>query len=187
MASDATTGARAEPWGITAEFPDPAALTHAVERCRDEGFTKWDVFSPFPVHGLDEAMGLKPSRLPWIMGGMAFTGFLTALLMQWWMSAVDYQIVTGGKPLFAWEQFTPVMFELSVLFSAFGAVVGMLALNGLPRWHHPLFGRGRFLRVSDDRFMVVIESRDPKFDREATRRFLEGLGGQHIEIVEDAA
>ncbi|HBS28826.1 MAG TPA: DUF3341 domain-containing protein [Phycisphaerales bacterium] len=180
-------GGGAGVWGVMAEFATPAALSHAAEKVRDEGYSRWDVYSPFPVHGMDEAMGLRPSRVPWIMGAMALAGFTTAITMQWWMSAVDYPIPNGGKPLFAWEQFLPIMFELSVLFAAFGAVVGMLALNGLPRWHHPLFGKERFLRVSDDRFVIVIEAKDPKFDASRTRGFLERLGGQHIEMVEDEA
>lgn len=183
-----STDAGAAPlWGVMAEFADPGALYHAAERVRDQGYRRWDVYSPVPVHGMDEAMGLKQSKVTWIMGGAAFTGFICALLMQWWMSAVDYPIPNGGKPMFAWEQFTPIMFELSVLFSAFGAVVGMLALNALPRWHHPLFGKERFLRVSDDRFVIAIEARDPQFNAERTRAFLESIGGTHVDLVEDEA
>lgn len=172
-------------WGLMAEFDTPASLTHAAEAVRDAGYKKWDVYSPFPVHGMDEAMGAPPSKVPWVMGAMALTGFSCALLMQWWMSAVDYKIVTAGKPLFAWEQFTPIMFELSVLFAAFGAVFGMLILNLLPRWHHPMLAKERFLRVSDDRFVIAIESSDPRFNQSETRRLLEQAGGRHIDVVED--
>ncbi len=174
-------------WGVMAEFPDPAALSHAAERIKQAGYTKWDVYSPFPVHGMDEAMGLKPSRVTWIMGVCCATGFACAWLMQWWMGQVDYPIVVAGKPLFAWEQATPILFELSVLFSAFGAVFGMLILNLLPRWHHPLFAKPRFLRVSDDRFVIAIEAADPKFNEQGIRHMLESLGGLHIDRVEDAA
>lgn len=172
-------------WGIMAEFADPAALTHAAEAVRDAGVKKWDVFSPFPVHGMDEAMGLKPSRVSNIMGFMALCGFTTALLMQWWMSSVDYPIAIGGKPNLAWEQWTPILFELSVLFAAFGAIGGMFGLNMLPRWHHPLMTKERFLRVGDDRFFIAIEASDPSFDPGATRAMLERLGGKNIELVED--
>lgn len=174
-------------WGLIAEFPNPGVLTHAAEQIRDAGFTRWDVYSPVPVHGMDEAMGLKPSRVTFIMGFMAAAGFTTALLMQWWMGAVDYQIVTAGKPLFAWEQAMPILFELSVLFSAFGAIFGMLILNLLPRWNHPLFSKHRFLRVSDDRFIIAIEAADPRFDEASVRRLLADSGGTHIDTVEDPA
>lgn len=183
--TQATNAAPTEVWGLMAEFDHPGALMHAAEAVRDAGYRKWDVYSPFPVHGMDESMGAPPSKVPWVMGAMAFTGFACALAMQWWMSAVDYKIVTAGKPLFAWEQFTPVMFELSVLFAAFGAVFGMLILNLLPRWHHPLLAKERFLRVSDDRFVIAIESSDPQFNQAETRRLLERIGGRHVDVVED--
>ncbi|MBL8747356.1 MAG: DUF3341 domain-containing protein [Phycisphaerae bacterium] len=172
-------------WGLMAEFSDPASLSRAAKHVKKEGFRNWDVYSPFPVHGMDEAMGLKPSRVTFIMGFMCLTGFTCAWLMQWWMGGVDYKIVVAGKPLFAWEQATPILFELSVLFSAFGAVFGMLILNLLPRWNHPLFGKQRFLRVSDDRFVIAIEAADPKFNEPDLRRMFESLGGKHIDRVEE--
>jgi hypothetical protein len=184
--SDTNAGqAGARLWGVMAEFADPAALSHAAEAVRSAGYRRWDVYSPFPVHGMDEAMGVGPSRVTFIMGTMAATGCATALLMQWWMGQVNYPIVTAGKPLFSWEAATPITFELSVLFSAFGAVFGMLILNLLPRWNHPLFDKPRFLRVSDDRFVLCIEAADPRFDEAEARRLLEGLGGQNIERVEE--
>lgn len=172
-------------WGMMAEFENPATLSHAAEHLRDAGFRKWDVYSPFPVHGMDEAMGLKPSKVTVVMGFMCITGFTCAYLMQWWMGSVDYKIVVAGKPLFAWEQAMPILFELSILFSAFGAIFGMLILNLLPRWHHPLFGKQRFLRVSDDRFVIAVEAADPKFDEGSLRRMFETLGGKHIDRVEE--
>ena len=183
--NEATSGQAPVVWGLMAEFDNPGALSHAAVAVRDAGYRKWDVYSPFPVHGMDEAMGAPPSKVPWVMGAMALTGFSCALSMQWWMASVDYKIVTAGKPLFAWEQFTPVMFELSVLFAAFGAVFGMLILNLLPRWNHPLPTKARFLRVSDDRFIIAIESGDALFDKHSTRQLLEKLGGRHIDVVED--
>lgn len=172
-------------WGLMAEFDTPAAISHAAEHIRDAGFTKWDVYSPFPIHGMDGAMGLKLSKVTWIMGGAALSGFAFSLWLQWWTSAVNFKIVAGGKPLFAWEQYTPIMFELSVLFSAFGAILGMLILNALPRWYHPLFAKQRFLRVSDDRLVIAIEAQDPNFDEQDTRAMFEQLGGTHIDTVED--
>ncbi len=174
-------------WGMMAEFHDPAALTHAAEHVKQAGFVKWDVYSPFPVHGMDEAMGLKPSKVTTIMAFMCVAGFSLAWLMQWWMGAVDYPIPVAGKPLFAWEQAMPILFESSVLFSAFGAVFGMLMLNLLPRWNHPLFGKQRFLRVGDDRFFIAVEAADPKFTEASVRVMFESLGGTHIDRVEEEA
>jgi hypothetical protein len=173
-----------ELWGLMAEFPNAASLYHAAEHFRDNGYTKWDTYSPCPVHGMPEAMGLKPSKVSFVMGTMAFIGFSCAVAMQWWMSAVDYPIITAGKPFGAWEQFTPIMFELSVLFGAFGAIGGMLALNGLPMWYHPLLKKNRFLRVSDDRFVLAVEATDPKFNKDQIAATLTKLGGEHIDEVE---
>ena len=181
----ASAGAQpAELWGVMAEFATPGDVTHAAEHLRDHGFTRWDVYAPFPIHGIDEAMGLKKSKVSWVMGTMAFLGFISAVAMQWWMSGIDYPIITAGKPYGAWEQFMPIMFELSVLFSAFGAVFGMLALNGLPMWYHPLLKKGRFLRVSDDRIVLAIQATDPKFNPSEVRALLTRLGGTHIDEVE---
>jgi hypothetical protein len=174
----------ADIYGVMAEFDDVTALYKAAEKCRDEGFKKWDVYAPIPIHGIDEAMGIKPSKVPFSMGLAALTGFAGALLMQWWMGAVDYKIVTGGKPLFAWEQATPITFELSVLLGAFGALGGMFILNRLPMFYHPLLRKERFLRVSDDRLVIAIESTDPKFDELETARFLKSIGGHSVDMVE---
>jgi len=177
--------------GVIAEFANPAAISHAAEKIRDAGYSKWDVFSPFPIHGIDEAMGIKPTKLPLLVGAGAITGVTLAYLMQWWMSAVDYPLVTQGKPYGSlvgqggWESFVPITFELGVLFSAFTALIGMLALNGLPRHHHPLMKKERFLRVSDDRFIICVEAADDKFDPENTRALLASLGGTNIDLVED--
>ena len=130
-------------------------------------------------------MGIKRTILPWIVACGAITGVSVALLMQFWMSAVDYPIVVQGKPYDAWEPFVPITFELGVLFSAFSALIGMLALNGLPRWNHPLFKSDRFLRVSDDAFVIVIEAGDPKFQGAETVDMLQGLGAGEVELVEE--
>ena len=183
-------------YGIIAEFDDIPSIVSAAEKCRDHGFTKWDVYAPVPIHGIDEAMGLKGSKVAFCRGAGALTGLTIAIMMQWWFSAGSklpgildvfsgYQIITNGKPFFAWEQAVPIMFELTVLLSAFATLGGMLALNGLPRWYHPLFKKDRFLRVSDDRLVIAIEAEDPKFDQGETKSFLESIGGNHIELVED--
>lgn len=172
-------------WGLVAEFDGPASISRAAEKVRDAGYKKWDVYAPIPIHGIDEAMGLKSPKVGLLVGMGALIGCSGALLMQWFLSDKLYRVTVSGKPFWAWEQFTPVTFELSVLFSAFAALLGMLALNGLPRWHHPLFGVERFLRVSDDRFVIAIEARDAKFDAARTRQLLADAGGQHIETVVD--
>lgn len=171
--------------GVMAEFPNSAAVYHAAEQVRDAGFQKWDVFAPFPIHGIDEAIGMKRTKLPLIVAGGAITGISVALLMQFWMSAVDYPLMVQGKPYGAWEPFVPITFELGVLFSAFASLIGMLALNGLPRWNHPLLKSERFLRVSDDRFVIVIEAGDPKFQGSDTVSMLQGLGATDVELVEE--
>ncbi len=168
-------------WGLLAEFDDPTALHKGCCAIRDAGFTKWDAYSPFPVHTLDEAMALKPSKVSWICGTGAAVGLSGAMLMQWWMSAVNFKIVVDDKPFFAWEQFLPITFELSVLLASFGALLGMLALNGLPMLFHPLFGKPQFLRASDDKFFIAIESSDPQFSQ--ARQKLQDAGALSVEEV----
>lgn len=170
---------------IIAEFDTPPAVYHAAEQVRDAGYTRWDVYSPFPMHGMEDAMGIKRTRLPLLVGVIGLSGAGLGYLMQHWMTAVNYTMVVQGKPYGAWEPFTPITFELGVLFSAFAALIGMLVLNGLPRWHHPLLKKERFLSVSDDRFVVCIETADPRFDPDATRKLLEHAGARHIELVEE--
>jgi hypothetical protein len=171
--------------GLMAEFETPAAVYHAAEKIRDRGYSDWDVYSPFPIHGIDEAMGVKRTRLPVIVAAVGFTGVGCAILMQWWMNYIDYPLMVQGKPFDAWEPLVPVIFELGVLFAAFACLIGMLALNGLPRFHHPLLRKERFLRVGDDRFIIVISANDPKFDPETTRALLREVGGTHVDLVEE--
>src|SRR5262245_4754694 len=170
-------------YGILAEFATPAALHHACERVRDEGFTRWDAHTPFPVHGLDKAMGLRRSRLPFIVLVMALMGGTLGFGLQYWVHSIEYPLTISGKPLFTWPAFVPVTFELSVLFGALGAVFGMFALNRLPMHHHPLFTSEGLERASHDRFCSSIESWDPTSDATATRRFLESIGASHVETV----
>lgn len=185
MAAVTTDAVPAPPvWGVMAEFPDVTSIYKAAHGVRDAGYTKWDVYSPVPIHGMPEAMGLKLSRITFIIGAGATTGVLGAILLQFWASAYEYQTVVGGKPFAAWEPFTPIIFELGVLLSAFGAVFGMLALNKLPMLYHPLLKKERFLRVSDDRFVIAIEADDPNFDADGTGAMLRELGATNIEVVE---
>ena len=171
--------------GVLAEFHTPAAVYHAAELVRDAGYTQWDVYAPFPIHGIEDAMGSRRTILPVFVAAGAFTGAFLAWLMQWWMSYINYPLVVQGKPAYAWEPFTPIIFELGVLFSAFSALLSMFALNGLPRFYHPLFKKDRFLRMSQDRFGIAIEANDPRFEPAATRRLLESAGARAIELVEE--
>ena len=173
--------------GIVAEFETPSAVYHAAEKVRDKGYKRWDLYSPFPIHGIEGAMGFKRTKLPLLVATIGFTGAGLGLLLQYWVTAVAFPLVVQGKPYGAWEPFVPIMFELGVLPSAFAALFGMLALNGLPRFHHPLLSRLDFLRASDDRFFICIEAEDPKFDAAEVRTLLEGAGSINVDIVEDDA
>jgi hypothetical protein len=171
-------------YGILAEFPSPTELYHACEQVRDAGFTRWDAHSPFPVHGLETAMGLRRSPLPWIVLAMGLTGAAAGFGLQWWVHASAYPLVISGKPYFSWPAFIPITFEVGVLFAALGAVLGMLGLNRLPMHYHPLFRSKVFERVTDDAFFISIESWDPRFDPSATRKLLESLGARSVELLE---
>ena len=188
--------------GYLAEFDSAKDLYHAAEEVRDAGYSRWDCHTPFPVHGLDAAMGVKRSKLPWFVFFGGITGTTTAFVMQtltqtnFWSSiglgfletiAETYPTVVQSKPTDIWTlpAFFPVMFELTILFSAFTVLFGLLALIGLPRLNHPLFTSKRFAKFSDDGFFVCIEARDAKFAQEGTREFLEKIGAKNIELVED--
>lgn len=173
--------------GLLVEFDDPTDLEHACEKVRDAGFKNWDAHTPFPVHGMDAAMGIRGTRLPWIVLGGGLTGMSVALLMIWWMNAVDYPYIISGKPLFGWPAAVPVTFELTVLLSAFATFFGMWGLNGMPRLSHPLFSNERFRRATTDRFFIVIEKTDPQFELARTREFLESLGGLAVDEIHDRA
>ena len=172
-------------YGVIAEFMTPAAAMHAAEKVRDAGFRKWDVFTPFPVHGMDKAMGLKNSKVGYFafLGGV--TGYTSGMIMIWWMNAVDYPIMIGGKPMFSPFGAFPPCYELTILLGAFGSLFGMLFLNRLPRLHHPLLKHRRFALASHDRFFIVIETADPKYSAVETRKLLETAGSQRIEMVEE--
>lgn len=181
-----SVGNPAEPvYGIAAEFDTAADLYHAAEQLRDAGYEKFDVFSPFPIHGMDQAMGLKRSVLGFFVFFGGLTGFITAVTMQFVPSSFLYPLIVAGKPtnLMTAPAFFPIMFELTVLFSAFTTLIGMFLLNGLPRWNHPLFNWERFKKVSEDKFVAVIESGDPKFSEEEAFEFFSSLGGQNITKV----
>jgi hypothetical protein len=172
-------------FGVLAEFESPADLFAACERVRDAGYTRWDAHSPFPVHGLDGAMGMARSKLPWIVLVLGLGGAAAGFALQTWVHLFAYPLTISGKPLFAWPAYVPITFELGVLGGALAAVFGMLGLNQLPRHHHPLFDSPRFARCSDDAFFISIEAADPLFDPQATSRLLLGLRASHVALVED--
>ena len=174
-----------KPYGILAEFETAADILHAAEKVRDAGFHRWDVFTPFPLHGMDKAMGLKNSKVGWFSFCSGVTGYTTGMLLIWFCNAYDYPILIGGKPMFSPFSAFPPSYELTILFGAFGAIFGMLFLNRLPRLHHPLLKHQRFALATHDRFFVVIETGDPKYSETETRRLLASLGSRHIELVED--
>lgn len=172
-----------ELWGLLAEFATVDALLRAAERVRMEGYTRFDAHAPIPVHGLDEAMGIRMSRIPWIVAAGGATGALAGLLMQWWMNAVDYPIVVGGKPYFGLPGMIPVTFEMTILLAALGAVAALFVANGWPEPYHPLLVPDRFRRATSDRYYVSVEAADPRFDRQRTAMLLGSLDATTVEEV----
>src|SRR4030088_37623 len=181
----AAAAAKKNIFGVIAEFPNARALYEAAERVRDKGFKFWDVHSPFSIHGMNKAMGLKKSPLGYIIYCGGLTGFLTAIALEFIPSAYLYPLIVHGKPvnLFTVPAFFPIMFELTVLISAFTAFFGTFIMNRLPRLHHPLFDYDEFKRFSNDAFFLVIESGDPNFSEIDTRDFLEGIGGNEVVLL----
>jgi len=171
-------------WGLMAEFSDLQKLVHAAERVKERGYKSLDAYTPFPCEELNEIVAGHHNVLPLVtlIGGIV--GCASGLGMQYWTSAVDYPINIGGRPLFSWPQFIPVTFELTILNAALFCVVALILVNGLPLPYHPVFNVDRFALASNDRFFLTIESDDPLFDREETRRFLEGLGPEAVSEVE---
>jgi Protein of unknown function (DUF3341) len=172
-------------YGLMAEFDDPNTLVAATHRAYAEGYRRMDAYSPFPIEELHEALGGGHTRLPLIvlMGGLL--GCIGGYGLQYWVSAIAYPINVGGKPFHSWPAFIPVTFECTILVAALSAVLGMLALNGLPTPYHPVFNVPRFALASRNRFFLLIESKDVKFDVEATRRFLETLNPREVSTVPD--
>jgi hypothetical protein len=168
---------------ILAEFHGSGALLKAAERVRDAGYTKFDCHSPFPIHGMDQAMGLKRSPLGWVVGFLAACGVGSALFLQWWTSSVDYKFVISGKPFFSFQAYVPITFGLGVLLAAFGAALGMFHFNRLPRLHHPVFESEHFKKCSTDGFFISIEATDDRFDATQTKSLLESIGATHIEVL----
>jgi hypothetical protein len=170
-------GGLPEIYGLMAEFHEPAEIVEAAERAHTEGYRRMDAYSPYPIEALAEALHMHHSRLPMLVLGGGIIGCLAGFGLQYWTSVIEYPLNIGGKPLNSWPAFIPPTFETTILFAALTAVLGMLALNGLPEPYHPVFNVPSFALASRDRFFLCIEATDPRFDRAATRTFLESLPG----------
>ena len=170
---------------MLAEFETADLLLVAAAQVRDQGFRLWDCHTPYPVHGLDGAMAIRPTLLPWIVLGGGALGFCGGMLMQGWMNAVDYPFLVSGKPFWSIPASIPVGFEMTILFAAIGSFFGMLLLNGLPRLYRPHFRSDRFRRATSDRFFISIDGRDRRFDVESNARLLGELGATAVEVIEE--
>lgn len=169
--------------GLMAEFESPNALVAATTRARLEGYRRMDAYSPYPIEELHEALGAHHTRLPLIVLAGGFVGCIGGYTLQLWASTVAYPLNVGGRPLHSWPAFIPITFECTILVAALSAVLGMLAMNGLPMPYHPVFNVSRFALASRNRFFLCVEARDTKFDPEETRRFLESLGAREVSTV----
>jgi hypothetical protein len=172
-------------YGVIAEFESPAALIEAARQARAAGYRKMDAFTPYPIEELAHALELPRTKLPVLVFAGGALGCATGLLMQWFATAIHYPLNVGGRPLASWPSYVPITFELTVLFAAIAAVLGMLALNGLPMPYHPVFNVPGFALASRDRFFLCIEAADPLFDPQKTTAFLASLGAREVTEVED--
>lgn len=170
-------------YGLLARFETPQELVTASRQVRQAGYSLWDAHCPFPVHGLEGAMGLSRSYVPLFSFVLAMAGAAAGMLLQWWVSTQAYPLVISGKPMFSWPAFVPIMFECAILGGALGAVLGFFVQSRMPRPHHALFASQAFERVTDDAFFISIEADDPEFDGDATTELLRRAGASHVETV----
>lgn len=171
------------PFAIMGFFTTPGDIFHACEALRDAGYSRFDAHTPFPVHGLEKAMGLKPSPLPWVVLGGGLTGLTTGVLLAWYTQAVSYPLEISGKPAFSYQAYVPVIFELTILFAALSCFVGLFVLGRLPTFFHPTMTHPSFTRATDDAFFVSVEAADPRYDATEIRGLLQRLGAQQIAEV----
>ncbi|MGD9563640.1 MAG: DUF3341 domain-containing protein [Pyrinomonadaceae bacterium] len=167
-------------YGIMAEFDTPTELVDAANKVRLAGFTKTDAFSPFPLHEIDEALGIRRSILPLLVFCGGIVGLLSGLALQVFIHYIDYPLNIGGRPYLSWPSFIPPSYELTILLAGFTAVFGMLFLNGLPRPYHPVFNVPRFALATREKFFLLIEAADPKYSYDEVKSFMEGLGPQEV-------
>jgi hypothetical protein len=172
-----------QPFALVGYVDTPADIYHACEALRDAGYKHFDAHTPFPVHGLEKAMGLPASKLPWVVLAGGFTGLSGAVALAYYTQEIAYKHVIGGKEAFSYQAFIPIFFELTVLFSAFATFFGLWAMNRQPEYFHPVMQHPSFTRATDDKFFVSVEAKDPKFDRQATKELLAKLGFHEIEEV----
>jgi len=171
------------PYGMVAEFDSPEKLMDAAEAAKEAGYRVMDAYTPFPIHGMSEAIGFKDTKVPWTVFLCGISGTFLGYSMEWYTSVIDYPLNVGGKPLNALPAFIPVAYESTILLASFGAFFGMLIYNRLPQPYHPIFNTPNFQRASQDRFFLGIEVKDPKYDRNATRTFLEAQGALNVSEV----
>jgi hypothetical protein len=171
-------------YGIVAEFDDPDALVAASQSAYDKGYRVMEGYSPFPIHGIDDALGIPETKLPRLTLAAGLTGAVSGFAMQWFASVHHYNYDIGGRPYFSWPAFIPVTFEMNILFAAFTTGIGMLLLNGLPLPYHPIMNAKNFERATSDRFFLCIEKTDPLYDENATRDFLENLDTKPLDVTE---
>ncbi len=172
-------------YGLLAEFDTPTQLVDAAQKTREAGFTKTDAFSPFPIHEMDRALGVKRTILPFLILAGGVAGLLTGLGLQYFVHVIDYPIIVGGRPFASYPSFIPATFELTILFASFTAVFGMLLLNGLPQPYHPVFNVPRFALATREKFFLLIETTDPKFNYDETRSFMQSLNAQEVFDVDE--
>lgn len=172
-------------YGLMVEFDGVKSLRDAAVKVRDAGFKDWDCYSPLPIHGMDDAMGIRPTIIPYFVLLAGITGCTVGIAMQCWMNGIDYPYLISGKPFFSIPAFIPITFETTILFSALTTVALLIGFNGLPQLYHPVFSSEKFARVTNDRFFLVIEASDPKFDESQTRELMESMNGLSIERLED--
>ena len=177
-------GVHVEPpvYGLMAQFDSANDLVHAADAVREAGYTRTDAFSPFPIPEIDHALGIKPTRLPFLILAGGLTGCFGGFFMQWFANTTHYPLNIGGRPMNSWPMFIPITFELTILISSLTAVLSLAISNGLPTLYHPVFNVPSFARASTDSFFLCIESLDPKFDREKTFEFLKSL--KSVEVTE---
>lgn len=170
-------------YGLVAQYETPEALVKAAERIRDAGYTHTDALTPFPVHGIVDALGIPRSRMAGLVLTGALIGCAAGFGLQYWLSCIQYPHVTSGRPFFSWPNFVPVIFECTVLFAGLTAFIGMLVRNNLPRPYHPVFAAPRVEDATTSKFMIVVEATDPRFNLAATQEFLRKTGATYVGVA----